>query len=215
MVPAVQPEMTGPLVAIVDIQMGNVRSVDAALRFVGAEPRFVTQPEELDHFNFIVLPGVGSFRMASERLEASGLAEAIVRKVRGGSRVLGICLGMQLLGTSSTEDGLTGGLGLLKMKVEKFGSNEIGDAPLPNIGFAPVEFDPFPLMDDISPGSDFYFVHSYRVVGEVSDSWVATSRYGVEFVAAVGQGSVLGTQFHPEKSQGQGLRLLANFVRQF
>jgi len=159
-----------------------------------------------------VLPGVGSFRTASERLDATGLGEAIVARVRGGAALLGICLGMQLLGTSSTEDGLTGGLGLLDMTVDKFGSHEVGGAPLPNIGFAPIDFDPNVLMAGISPGSDFYFVHSYRVVGSVADSWVATARYGVEFVAAVSRGSVFGTQFHPEKSQGQGLRLLANFV---
>ena len=204
--------MTEPRVAIVDIRMGNVRSVEAALRFVGADPRLVSEPDELGTFDFLVLPGVGSFRTASERLDATGLGEAIVARVRGGAALLGICLGMQLLGTSSTEDGLTGGLGLLDMTVDKFGSHEVGGAPLPNIGFAPVEFDPNVLMAGISPGSDFYFVHSYRVVGAVGDSWVATARYGVEFVAAVSRGSVFGTQFHPEKSQGQGLRLLANFV---
>jgi len=204
--------MTEPRVAIVDIRMGNVRSVDAALRFVGADPQLVSEPDELETFDFLVLPGVGSFRTASERLDATGMGEAIVARVRGGAALLGICLGMQLLGTSSTEDGLTGGLGLLDMTVDKFGSHEVGGAPLPNIGFAPIDFDPNVLMAGISPGSDFYFVHSYRVVGSVADSWVATARYGVEFVAAVSRGSVFGTQFHPEKSQGQGLRLLANFV---
>jgi glutamine amidotransferase len=204
--------MTAPRVAIVDIRMGNVRSVDAALRFVGADPRLVSEPDELETFDFLVLPGVGSFRTASERLDATGLGEAIVARVRGGAALLGICLGMQLLGTSSTEDGLTGGLRLLDMTVDKFGSHEVGGAPLPNIGFAPIDFDPNVLMAGISPGSDFYFVHSYRVAGSVADSWVATARYGVEFVAAVSRGSVFGTQFHPEKSQGQGLRLLANFV---
>lgn len=200
-------------VAVVDIGMGNLQSVASALTFVGASPHLVSEPEELESFELMVLPGVGSFRTASERLGAVNLDEALVRRVESGAALLGVCLGMQLLGVESTEDGHSRGLGLVDMRVERFSEHEVGHAPIPHVGFSPVDFEPHPIMEGIPSGTDFYFVHSFRSASPIDGAWCAETRYGLSFVSAVSTGSVFGTQFHPEKSQGQGLRLLSNFLR--
>lgn len=200
-------------VAVIDYGVGNSWSVLSAFRRIGVAPELVDDPESLSSFSHIVLPGVGSFRAAMSRLSASGMDDAIVEAVaERGRSLLGICLGMQLLGSSSTEDGLTSGLDLIEMTTERFSPSELNGLTLPNMGYSPVWASPEGLFAEIPSPSDFYFAHSFRVLPTGGAAEVAYSEHGSKFVAAVMHECISGTQFHPEKSQGQGLRLIANFV---
>jgi len=197
---------------IVDIGMGNLHSVLSAMKQIGVEATTVNSADRIGAYTHLILPGVGSFREASSRLESTGIGEAIRGSVREGAYLLGICLGMQLLGTSSTEDGVSPGLGLIEFDVERFNSSEVGRAPIPHVGFSSVSAPPVELFEGIPDRSAFYFVHSYRAAEVTESTWCAHVEYGSRFVAAAALERVVGTQFHPEKSQGQGLRLLRNFA---
>ena len=199
---------------MVDYGMGNVWSVISALRYLGAEAELVADPDIVGKSGVIVLPGVGSFRKAMEILRARGIHEAITDAVYAqGSKILGICLGMQLMGSHGTEDGDTVGLGLLPHRVECFTPDELGNKKIPHIGFNSVCFsEKSGLFRDIPELSDFYFVHSYRMLVGNFQGRYATCSYGVEFLASFQVDRICGTQFHPEKSQTNGLILLRNFL---
>ena len=193
------------MIAIVDYGVGNVRSVERALVHVGAEARLTRDPDELDKADGIVLPGVGAFAPALARLEHGGLGRRLVELARGGKPVLGVCLGYQLLFDESTEHGRHEGLGLLAGKVSKVTTS----ARLPVIGWCEVrQSASSPLWDGIADSSFFYFVHSYAP--EASSSAIACTDHAP--AAAAANANVMGTQFHPEKSGADGLRLYANFV---
>jgi glutamine amidotransferase len=160
----------------------------------------------------VILPGVGAFREGIDNLAQTGFVEAIRREVlENGKPLLGICLGMHLLGTSGVEGGECSGLGLLPMTVPRFDTSECG-VRLPHIGWNSVEINPEAvLFKDVPQGADFYFVHSYHV--DCDDSLVAARcNYCYPFAAAVERGNVFATQFHPEKSQRYGLKVLQNFL---
>lgn len=196
---------------VVDYGMGNLFSVASALRYLGANPTTSANPDDVVGAKRVILPGVGSFRRAMEELRRRGLDEAIRTAAAGGSEVLGICLGMQLLARSSTEDGLTDGLGLIDAAVEAFPS---GDWKIPHVGYSPVLAPgDSRLFASLGDRPSFYFVHSFRVARVPSDVSATTCDYGGGFVAAFESGNVAGTQFHPEKSQSNGLVVLANFLR--
>jgi len=201
----------GKAVVVVDYGMGNLFSVASALRYLGCEPHVSDDPSTVSNASHVILPGVGSFRLAMERLRAKGLDEAIQGSLRSGHQLLGICLGMQLLGASSSEDGMTPGLGVIPNTVQLF--DESTGVKIPHVGFN--EIQPTTnagLFADLPPSPHFYFVHSYRMsVGEL-DCARATCHYGEEFLAAFDMGNVCGAQFHPEKSQANGLQLLKNFL---
>jgi len=197
---------------IVDIGMGNLFSVVCAMEQIGVQAATVNSADQIGAYTHLILPGVGSFREASLRLDSTGFGEAIRGSVRNGACLLGICLGMQLLGSSSTEDGVSRGLGLVDFEVDRFDSEEVGGAPVPHVGFSRVSAEPVVLFEGIPNRSPFYFVHSYRVAEVTESTWCAHAEYGSRFIAAVGLERVVGVQFHPEKSQGQGLRLLRNFA---
>ncbi|GAC1686937.1 MAG: imidazole glycerol phosphate synthase subunit HisH [Candidatus Dormibacteraceae bacterium] len=193
------------MIAIVDYGVGNVRSVERALVKVGAEPKITADSEELERSDGLVLPGVGAFAPALEKLSHNGLGRRIVELAKGGKPLLGVCLGYQLLFEESMEHGRHKGLGLLPGKVV-----EVRDSPrLPVIGWCRLsKSDEAVLWQGIKDRAYFYFVHSYTP--ESSDSAIAYSEHSP--AAAAARGNVMGTQFHPEKSGPDGLRIYKNFV---
>lgn len=206
--------MTGPNVAVVDYGMGNVWSVVSALKYIGAEPELVADPDVLAKSRCMVLPGVGSYRKGMEALRARGLDGAIHSAVTNGVCILGICLGMQLIGSLGTEDGESMGLGLVDNRVDRFTVEELGNNKIPHVGFNPVQFSERQgLFHGLPESADFYFTHSYRMLVDDIEGRHATCSYGVDFLAAFEIGNICGVQFHPEKSQTNGLVLLQNFLK--
>lgn len=202
----------GLKVAVVDYGAGNLVSIDQALTTVGARVTIARDADALADADALVVPGVGAAAPAMDRLTTAGLVDPILRWTSGGRPFLGICLGLQLLFEASDEDGAET-LGVLRGRAAK-----LADAPtLPHIGWNQVDRRrEHILFTGIAPGADFYFVHSFAgrpegLTGEMSI--LAETRHGGPFVSAIARENVLGVQFHPERSGGDGLRLLANFVR--
>jgi glutamine amidotransferase len=202
-------------IAIIDYGMGNLWSVANAFRYVGAECYLADSPEQVLKAETLVLPGVGSFAQAMTRLKSAGLDAAIRGAVIEKKRkILGICLGMQLFAEKGTEDGVCDGLAFMPGKVERFVGSEARTLRLPHVGFNRVEINPdSKLMAGLAPGADFYFVHSYRISPASRPGTSSLCNYSEEFVAGYECGNIFGVQFHPEKSQTNGLKLLNNFVK--
>jgi glutamine amidotransferase len=199
-------------VAVVDYGMGNLRSVAKALETVGASVLVATTPDDLRKAERIVLPGQGAFRDCIANLRATGLVEALTEEVgKKGKAFLGICLGLQLLADVSYENGLFKGLGWLAGRIERL-TVEDPSLKLPHIGWNDVAFRETPLAAGLKKNPIFYFDHSYHFVCQASDLVVATCEYGGTFVAALQKDNLFAVQFHPEKSQEVGLRLLRNFL---
>jgi glutamine amidotransferase len=201
-----------PRVAVVDYGAGNLVSICQALIATGADPVIARRPATIVGAAGLVMPGVGAAAPAMTRLRRQGLVGAIVDWAAAGRPYLGICLGLQLLFEGSDEDGAVT-LGLVPGRAVRL----VGAPTLPHIGWNQVERRrEHPLFEGIADGADFYFVHSYAgVPGEQASSSVALADtvHGTPFVSAIAAGSLLGVQFHPERSGDDGLRLLANFVR--
>jgi glutamine amidotransferase len=206
--------MNNSTVTIVDYGMGNLWSVQSALSYLGYGAKVSSDPDEILQADSLLLPGVGSFRKAMISLQQKGIDQAITEAVLlKGRKILGICLGMQLMGLNSSEDGRTVGLGLINSEVDKFDLEEIGPNKLPHIGFDLVRRQPgAQLFNGLPNAADFYFVHSYRMLPIGLNGKSATCHYGIEFLAAYEQDNIFATQFHPEKSQTNGLILLKNFL---
>ena len=203
-------------VVIIDYGMGNILSVESALHYVGAKTMITLTPEIISNASHLILPGVGSFRKAMNNIRRLSIEDAIKTAVtEKGAKILGICLGMQLLGSKSTEDGLTQGLGLVPNKVERLKSFELNQTlKVPHIGFNTVNFsENKDLFSNLPKKADFYFVHSFRMLQECLTGGIGTCTYGEEFLAAFEISNISGTQFHPEKSQTNGLQILKNFLR--
>ncbi|PLR85358.1 imidazole glycerol phosphate synthase subunit HisH [Bacillus canaveralius] len=201
------------MIGIIDYGMGNLFSVSKALERLDA-PFFISENiGELEAADTLILPGVGSFRDAMERLKQTGLAEMIIRFARTGKPLLGICLGMQLLFEESEENGLTAGLSLLPGKVHRFpGITATGELyKVPHMGWNRLRFlHDSPILKNID--ADFvYFVHSYYVSTD-QEVIIAEADYDVEVPAVVGRANIFGMQFHPEKSGALGMELLRNFT---
>jgi len=198
-------------VAVVDYGMGNIRSVLNALSEVGSEGVLVSQAEQLESCRRVILPGVGAFGEAMTRLRASGMDAALNRVRQNGALVFGICLGMQLVCRSSDEGGGHAGLGSIDAEVKRFGG--AAGLKVPHMGWNELRLtrDHY-LTKGVDDAADVYFVHSYYVACEHEQDLLATSEYGVRFVSMLARDNVLGAQFHPEKSQQPGLRILANFA---
>lgn len=199
---------------IVDYGMGNLWSVDSALRYLGADAIVSGDPDKVAAADVLILPGVGSFHKAMRQLRERGLADALSEAVLSRQRkILGICLGMQLLGQSGTEDGDCAGLGFIPASVHRFSRAEIGLLKLPHIGFNHVSSYPHGrLLGGLASPADFYFVHSYRLLPDGLPGTPSLCRYGIDFLAAYEHENIFATQFHPEKSQTNGLQLLSNFL---
>jgi glutamine amidotransferase len=197
-------------IGICDYGVGNLRSVERALRVAGADPVISGDPSEIAACDGVILPGVGAFSIAAHTLRDTGLAEAVRDVARRERPVLGICLGHQLLFESSDEGHGGEGLALLRGRVLK-----LSPAPglqVPHMGWNTITtLRGSALLEGIASGSYMYFVHSYVAIPEPGDT-VAVTDYGGDLAAAVERGTVMGTQFHPEKSGAAGLRVYANFV---
>jgi glutamine amidotransferase len=196
------------VIAIVDYGMGNKRSVEKALEHVGAQPRITADHDEIRAAAAVVLPGVGAFPEAMRRLRAAGLDRVVADVAGSGTPLLGICLGMQLLFDSTTEHEGAAGLGLLEGEVTALAAPK-----LPHIGWNEVAFErPGALTEGLGDAAAFYHVHSFVCRPVVEDDVVGRGDYGERFVSIVERGSVMGAQFHPEKSSRDGLALLRNFA---
>lgn len=199
---------------IVDYGLCNIDSVARAVEECGADVVVTSDPAELERGNHLILPGVGAFGDAMSQLEARGLVEPL-RELAGkrGIPFLGICLGMQLMGTRGEEGGERAGLGLVAGTVTRLVPTQT-DPRVPHIGWNEVHHaKPSPLFDGIPSGKDFYFVHSYHFANDRDDSVVARTPYCGQFTSVIQGGPVMfGVQFHPEKSQRVGRKLLENFM---
>jgi glutamine amidotransferase len=200
--------MTEQFIAVVDYGIGNLRSVEKALQHVGAEAVVTADPAVLEAARGIVLPGVGAFGDGMAQLQARGFGPVLARLAAASRPILGICLGMQLLFEESEEMGRHAGLGLLPGRVRRFPSG----LRVPHIGWNQVHaLRPSPLLEGVPQDCYAYFVHSYYVEPACPEAVLATTDYGLAYASVVGRGNLFGLQFHPEKSQDVGLRMLRNF----
>jgi glutamine amidotransferase len=206
------------VIAVIDYGMGNLRSVQKALEFVGAKVVVTNDPDLILNADSVVLPGVGSFKDCMSNLKELNLIDPIRKFIDGGKPFLGICLGLQVLFEESEEYGPVAGLGILPGKVVKFSRNisETKNGQLikvPHMGWNKIEVkkkDPlFENFDVIAPY--FYFVHSYYVVPKDKNMVATVTNYGIEFVSGIQYKNIYAFQFHPEKSQTMGLALLERF----
>jgi glutamine amidotransferase len=201
------------MIAIVDYGMGNLHSAQRGLEKVGAKVRVIQSPRELPGARGLVLPGDGAFGRAMENLRAAGWIEPLCRAAAEGMPFFGICVGMQLLFESSEEMGQHQGLGLFAGGVKRF----TGTLKVPHMGWNQIRrLKPdadSALLRGVADGGYCYFVHSYFCAPQDASISAATTDYGIEFASIVERGNIFGTQFHPEKSQATGLKILENFVR--
>lgn len=198
------------MIAIVDYGMGNLRSVEKGFLKVGADAKVTSVPKVLDDAGAIVLPGVGAFRDCMRNLMEMSLLEPVVRAIHKGKPYLGICLGLQILFTESEEFCLSKGLDIFKGKVIRFPENSL---KVPHMGWNTVKIIKRPpILKDIDDEKFFYFVHSYYVMPFDDDLIATTTDYGVTFASMVWKDNIFATQFHPEKSQKLGLRILKSFT---
>lgn len=200
-----------PLIAVVDYGAGNLRSVARALARSGFEPQVTGDPAVVRRADGVVLPGVGAFADAVASLRQKALDEAVARTLADGRPYLGLCLGLQVLFDESDEHGVTPGLGLLAGRVERFPARGADGSRLrvPHIGWNEVRFQgDHPMLRRLPSSELFYFVHSYRAIPADPAVVVGRTDHGGEFAAAVARDNLFAVQFHPEKSQNAGRRLL-------
>jgi glutamine amidotransferase len=196
-------------ICILDYGMGNLRSVEKALEHVGVTATIANDPDTVRAADGVILPGVGAFPRAMERIRELGLDELIFERRDSGVPILGICLGLQLLFESTTELGGATGIGMLAGGVAEL---DAGDLKVPHIGWSPVRWEQDSrLTEGIESDTPFYFVHSFTP-SPSSDDLLGSAAYGTRFACAAERDNVFGVQFHPEKSSSAGLRLLSNFA---
>jgi imidazole glycerol-phosphate synthase subunit HisH len=198
-------------ISILDYGMGNLRSVEKALEKVGAEPEITSDRDRVGAADGVILPGVGAFPRAMQRVRGLGLDELVRERLEAGVPVLGICLGLQLLFESSAENEGGTGLALLQGVV---GPLEANGYKVPHIGWSAVSWEhESELTLGLGEETPFYFVHSFAPRPTADGDVLGTAAYGARFTCAVERPPLYGVQFHPEKSSSAGLRLLANFSR--
>jgi len=196
------------MIAVIDYGMGNLRSVQKGFEKVGFEAVVTSDIKTIESASKIVLPGVGAFTDCMNNLEDRGLVEPVIRAIEKGKPFLGICLGLQLLFEESEEFGNRKGLGLVKGKVKRFPNSEL---KVPHMGWNSIKkLKDTPLLADLSDDSYLYFVHSYYVLPE-EDVTATTTDYGMEFTSSIVKDNIFACQFHPEKSQADGLKILKAF----
>jgi glutamine amidotransferase len=200
-------------ISIIDYGMANLRSVQKAFESVGAPASIISAPEEIDRADRIVLPGVGAFADAVRTLREQNLAGPILRHIERGRPFLGICLGLQMLFDVGYEDGEHRGLGVLKGACVRFDVDRTMGLKVPHMGWNQLDVArPSPLFKDLGDRPSVYFVHGYHVVPTDPAVVATTTDYGRPFVSSVWRDNVMATQFHPEKSQRVGLKILASFA---
>ena len=203
--------MTQPRIAVIDYGAGNLRSVAKALARSGMDPVVTAEPEVVTRCSGLVLPGVGAFAAAARSLREAGLNDAVAEAIAAGRPYLGLCFGLQLLFDEGDEHGVTQGFGLLAGRVERFPEHDVDGSLLriPHIGWNEVRFSgSHPMLERLPERDIFYFVHSYRPVPADAAMIVGRTDYGGEFASAVARDGLFAVQFHPEKSQEAGRRLL-------
>ncbi len=204
------------MIIIVDYGMGNLRSVQKAIERIGGQAVIADSSGPIDGAEKLILPGVGAFGDAMEHLRQRKLIDPIRRFVDSGKPMLGICLGLQLLFDEGEEDGGHAGLGIIPGKVVRFQPTDHA-LKVPHMGWngitPPPGAAPDPMLAGVTPGSHVYFVHSYYAVPSDPAVVATTTDYGGNFCSAIRRGNIFATQFHPEKSQAVGLKLLANFAK--
>ena len=199
------------MIAIIDYGVGNLFSVQSSFAAIGAEAVVTADPEVIRAADRILLPGVGAYRDAAQKLRESGMGDLVREQAASGKPVMGICLGMQLLFEKSYEFGEYEGLGLLKGSVRPIRDVAPADYKVPHIGWNALNLQKsHPLLKYVLEGDCVYFVHSYYAT-DCADAIIATTEYGAPITAAVAQGNVCGCQFHPEKSGMVGLSILKAF----
>lgn len=204
-----------PVIALVDYGAGNLRSVAKALLRSGLDARVTSDPKDVAKADAVVLPGVGAFADAAARLRASGLEDAVKQAIESGRPYLGLCFGLQLLFDEGHEHGVTKGFGILRGTVERFPELDTDGSRLrvPHIGWNEVRYSgSHPMLDRLPERDTYYFVHSYRPVPTDESVVVGRADYAGEFAVAVATPSIFAVQFHPEKSQAAGKRLLDAFA---
>ena len=198
------------MITVVDYKLNNLRSIENTLRRLGHDVQVTSDPTVVQKAEKLILPGVGAFRDAMNNLRSLALDETFVSRVRAGVPTLGICLGMHLIFSESEEFGLHRGLDLIPGRVRRIPEGVI----VPHMGWNSLKLKKQdPLLTGIEPGSFVYFVHSFYVEPAASDVTLATTDHGIDFAAIVHRDNIWATQFHPEKSQKVGERLLDNFGR--
>ena len=196
------------MIAVIDYGMGNLRSVQKGFEKVGFDALVTSDVKAIEGASRIVLPGVGAFADCMRNLEERGLVEPVIRGIEKGKPFLGICLGLQLLFEESEEFGSCRGLGLIKGKVKRFPG---GDLKVPHMGWNSIKkVKDTPLLSGLDDGSYLYFVHSYYVLPD-EDVAATTTGYGMEFTSSIVKDNIFACQFHPEKSQADGLKILKAF----
>jgi glutamine amidotransferase len=200
------------MIAIIDYGVGNLFSLCSSLQSIGAEAVVTPDPDTIRAADRIILPGVGAFADAAEKLRATGLDQVLLEEAARGKKIMGICLGMQMLFEESHEYGIHKGLGLIPGRVIPMAGFIPAELKVPHIGWNPLIFkgDKHPLLRYVNEGDCVYFVHSY-FASDCTESVIATAEYGRELTAAVACGNVMGCQFHPEKSGKVGLSILKAF----
>ncbi len=197
-------------VGVIDLRLSNLGSVVGCATSLNADVVVCRRPEDLAEFDRIIIPGVGSYRFAMEQLRADGWGRQLDERVFArGVPVLGICLGMHLLGDVGVEGGATEGLAKFSGIVQQL---EVGALPLPHMGWNSVQHADDRLFEGIPSGADFYFAHSFGFASAAAPTVIATATYGSTFPVAIRVGTIVGVQFHPEKSSLWGLRLMRNFL---
>jgi imidazole glycerol-phosphate synthase subunit HisH len=199
------------MIALIDYGIGNLRSVEKALQAAGGQVVLTSDPQVMLRAEKVVLPGVGAFGDGMRGLQERALVGVLGHVRENGVPLLGICLGMQLLFEGSDEAPGCPGLGFLTGQVRRFPGEAL---KVPQTGWNQViPVGPDPLLQDLPPGSYAYFNHSYYCEPDERSDWLASTAYGLEYASAVRRGALYGVQFHPEKSQAVGLKILGNFVR--
>ena len=201
------------MIAIIDYGVGNLFSLCSSLKSIGAEAVVTPDPAVICAADRIILPGVGAFADAAEKLRATGLDQVLLEEAAKGKKIMGICLGMQMLFEESFEYGIHKGLGLIPGRVVPMAGYIPEGLKIPHIGWNPLILkgeEKHPLLKYVEEGDCVYFVHSYFAT-DCAESVIATAEYGKELTAAVARGNVMGCQFHPEKSGRVGLNILKAF----
>lgn len=201
------------MTAIIDYGVGNLFSLKSSMAAIGAEAVVTRDPAVIAAADRLILPGVGAFGDAAEKLKSAGMFSLVQEEAKRGKPMLGICLGMQLLFDRSSEYGMHEGLGLVPGEVREIEDVIPSKLDVPHMGWNALHFlKESPLFEGLQEGAHVYFVHSYAAF-DCDAHILATAEYGVPLTAAVQNGNVFGTQFHPEKSGETGLRILSNFTK--
>lgn len=197
------------IIGILDYGMSNINSVFNAVFYLGYESKIVSNVEEIEKCSHLIIPGVGSYAKAMFNIKERRLHVAINHYVSLGKPILGICLGMQIFSDSGEEGGMSSGLGLIPGNVQYL---DVNNLPIPHVGWNSLEFYfDHPICSNIKKHVDFYFIHSYFFHANDKNSILASAEYGKKIPAIIAKNNIVGVQFHPEKSQDNGLLLIENF----